>query len=36
MIWADNQALTVYSKIKQKLGLSDDFATRVLSIFSKK
>ena len=35
LIWADKQAVSAYSKIKSKLGLSDDFASRVLGLFSR-
>ena len=36
MIWADRQVTTAYSKIKSRLGLSDDFVSRVLAFFSKR
>lgn len=35
LIWADKQAVSVYSKIKSRLGLSDDFASRLLGLFSR-
>ena len=36
LIWADKQAVRVYSAMKRTLGLSDDFAGRVLGRFSRK
>jgi len=36
MIWADRQVTTAYSKVKSKLGFSDDFVSRVLAFLSKK
>jgi len=36
MIWADKQAVHVYSRLKEKLGLSDEFASRVLGFLSRK
>jgi hypothetical protein len=35
-IWLDTKALAMYSWLKTKLGLSDDFASRVLGILSRK
>ena len=35
LIWADKQAVSVYSKLKSKLGLSDDLASRLLGLFSR-
>jgi 2OG-Fe(II) oxygenase superfamily len=36
LIWADNKAVHVYSRIKEAFGLSDDFASRVLGFLFKK
>jgi hypothetical protein len=36
MIWADNQALSLYSGLKRKLGFSDDLAGKILGWFSRK
>jgi len=36
MIWADKQAVHLYSRAKERLGLSDDFASRVLGFLSRK
>jgi hypothetical protein len=36
MIWADKQAVRLYSRLKETLGLSDDFASRVLGFLSRK
>lgn len=35
MIWLDKQAVAVYSRAKIRLGLSDDFASRVLRFLSR-
>jgi hypothetical protein len=35
-IWLDSKAIHIYSLIKKRLGLSDDFASKVLVFFSKK
>jgi Rps23 Pro-64 3,4-dihydroxylase Tpa1-like proline 4-hydroxylase len=35
LIWADKQAVSAYSKIKSKLGLSDALASRLLGLFSR-
>ncbi len=36
LIWADKQAVNIYSKVKSKLGLSDNFASKVLGFLSQK
>ncbi len=36
LIWADKQAVNLYSRAKEKFGLSDDFASRVLGLLSRK
>jgi hypothetical protein len=36
MLWIDKTAVHCYSVLKKKLGLSDDFAGKILGIFSKK
>lgn len=36
LIWLDKQAVALYSLLKRRLGLSDDFASRVLGWFSRK
>lgn len=36
LIWADTKLISIYSKLKGTLGLSDDFASSILNIFSKK
>jgi Rps23 Pro-64 3,4-dihydroxylase Tpa1-like proline 4-hydroxylase len=36
LIWADKQAVHLYSRVKESLGLSDDFASRVLGFLSGK
>lgn len=36
MIWADKQAVNLYSRVKETFGLSDDFASRVLGFLSRK
>jgi len=35
-IWADKTAVAAYSVVKRRLGLSDDFASRLLSLLSRK
>jgi len=35
LIWADKQAVAAYSKIKSKLGLSDNFASSLLALISR-
>ena len=35
-IWLDKQAVRVYSAVKRRFGLSDDFASRVLGFLSRK
>ena len=35
-IWLDTKAIHLYSLVKKRLGLSDDFASKVLVFFSKK
>jgi len=36
LIWADKQAVHWYSRVKETFGLSDDFASRVLGLLSRK
>ena len=36
LIWADKQAVHCYSVLKKRLGLSDDFAGKILGVFSRK
>ena len=36
LIWLDKKLLATYSKVKSKLGLSDNFASKVLGFFGKK
>ncbi|HTQ87170.1 MAG TPA: 2OG-Fe(II) oxygenase [Candidatus Solibacter sp.] len=36
LIWADKQAVNLYSRVKETFGLSDDFASRVLGFLSRK
>jgi Rps23 Pro-64 3,4-dihydroxylase Tpa1-like proline 4-hydroxylase len=36
LIWADKQAVNLYSRLKETFGLSDDFASRVLGFFARK
>jgi len=36
LIWADKQAVHIYSRVKESLGLSDDFASRILGFLSRK
>ena len=36
MIWADKQAVNLYSRVKETFGLSEDFASRVLGFLSRK
>jgi len=36
LIWADKQAVNLYSRLKEAFGLSDDFASRVLGFLSRK
>jgi hypothetical protein len=36
LIWLDTKAIHLYSLVKKRLGLSDDFASRVLVFFSRK
>lgn len=36
LIWADKQAVNLYSRLKETFGLSDDFASRVLGFLSRK
>ena len=36
LIWLDSKAVHLYSLIKKRLGLSDDFASKLLVFFSKK
>jgi len=36
LIWADKQAVHLYSRVKESFGLSDDFASRVLGFLSRK
>jgi hypothetical protein len=35
LIWADKQAVSLYSKVKARLGLSDKFAGRLLALLSR-
>lgn len=35
-IWADASAVAAYSRVKRGLGLSDDFASRLLGRFSRR
>ena len=35
-IWLDKKLIHLYSILKMKLGLSDDFASKVLGFFSRK
>jgi len=35
-IWADKKAVHAYSVLKKRLGLSDDFAGKMLGVFSRK
>jgi hypothetical protein len=35
LIWADKQAVHLYSRVKETFGLSDDVASRVLGFFSR-
>jgi hypothetical protein len=35
LIWADKQAVSAYSKLKSKLGLSDNFASSLLALISR-
>lgn len=35
LIWADKQLVNLYSKVKSRFGLSDDFASRALSVFQR-
>jgi Rps23 Pro-64 3,4-dihydroxylase Tpa1-like proline 4-hydroxylase len=35
-IWADKQAVAAYSRVKRRLGLSDDFASRLLGWIGKR
>ena len=35
-IWADASAVAAYSRVKRRLGLSDDFASRLLGRFSRR
>lgn len=35
LIWLDKQVLALYSKVKSRLGLSDDFASRLLGLLSR-
>jgi hypothetical protein len=35
LIWADKQAVSAYSKLKRKLGLSDNFASSLLALISR-
>ena len=35
LIWLDKQAVDIYSKLKTRFGLSDDFASKILGLFSK-
>ena len=35
LIWADRQAVSAYSKMKSKLGLSDTLASRLPGLFSR-
>jgi Rps23 Pro-64 3,4-dihydroxylase Tpa1-like proline 4-hydroxylase len=36
LIWLDKKTLAIYSKIKSKLGLSDNFASKILGFFGRK
>jgi hypothetical protein len=36
LIWLDKTAVRLYSRAKSRFGLSDNFASRVLSVFSKR
>jgi len=36
LIWADKQAVNLYSRVKETFGLSDDLASRVLGLLSRK
>ena len=36
LIWADKQAVHLYSKLKSALGLSDDFASRTLGAINER
>jgi 2OG-Fe(II) oxygenase superfamily len=36
LIWADKQAVHLYSRVKETFGLSDDFASRLLGFLSRK
>jgi Rps23 Pro-64 3,4-dihydroxylase Tpa1-like proline 4-hydroxylase len=36
LIWADKQAVHLYSRVKEAFGLSDDFASRLLGFLSRK
>jgi hypothetical protein len=36
MIWLDKQILNLYSRAKTRFGFSDDLASRILGLISKK
>jgi hypothetical protein len=36
LIWLDNKMLSIYSWVKRTLGLSDNFASKVLGFFGRK
>jgi len=36
LIWLDKKAVHVYSKAKERFGIGDDFASKVLGLLSKK
>jgi hypothetical protein len=36
LIWLDKEAVDVYSRAKARFGFSDDFASRVLGMISRK
>ncbi len=36
LIWADKQAVNLYSRVKSAFGLSDDFASRTLDVIHRR
>jgi hypothetical protein len=36
MIWLDKTAVDLYSRAKTRFGFSDEFASRMLGLFSRK
>ncbi len=36
LIWLDKKMVAAYSNVKSRLGINDDFVSRILNVFSRK